>query len=152
MKNSRSLLLLSVLSLVSLSSFAAHEHYEFAVPNAMRPAAKQPLCSAEGETKDGCLFHSLQGDVNRVRLPVTNETRWVLKPQTPAVFTAKFQDDTVKSDKTEFEVIDIIPNRPEDADITLVFDKVETLKSGDKRIVESRKVNIMKHSEKTWNE
>ncbi len=152
MKNSRSLLLLSALSLISLSSFAAHEHYEFAVPNAMRPAAKQPLCAAEGETKDGCLFHSLQGDVNRVRLPVTDETRWILKPQTPDVFTAMIQDDEVKPDQARFEVIDIIPNRPEDADITLVFDKLETSKSGEKRIVESRKVNVMKHSEKTWNE
>lgn len=152
MNKSRSLLLLSALSLFSLSSFAAEENYEFAIPNALRTSAKQPVCAADGETKDGCLFHSRQGDVNRVRLPVSTGTKWVLEPQTPAIYTVQPQSDEVKSANTRFAVIDVIPNKPEDADITLVFDKLETSGAGKVKLVERRKFNIMKHSEKTWNE
>lgn len=152
MKKTQLLPLISALSIFSLSSFASAENYDFAIPNALRPAAKQPHCAAEGETKDGCLFHSLQGDTHRVRLPVAKNTRWVLEPQTPDIFTVKVHDDEIKSDKTQFAVIDIIPNRPEDADITLVFDKLETSDAGKIKLIERRKVNVMKHSQRTWNE
>lgn len=152
MKTSRSLLFLSMTFLFGTSSYASDKSYDFAIPNALRPSAKQPVCSADGETKDGCVFHSRQGNVNRVRLPVTANTKWLLESQKPVIFTAKYQSNENNSEKSVFEVIDVTPNKPEDADITLVFNKIETVKGGKPKLIERRKINIMKHSEKTWNE
>lgn len=124
---------------------------EFAIRNALRPGAKAPHCPEEGATPDGCIFHTLTNHVNRARLPLSSGTSWAVKSPDAALLTIRQAGEETAADGSRYQVIEIVPHAPEDADITITFDKL-TSTDGPLRVIERRRVTMMKHGEKSWNE
>lgn len=124
---------------------------EFAIRNAQRPGAAAAPCPDTGETPDGCTFHARTGVLNRARLPAAPGAVWIASTPDPSLVTIRAAASAADTRETGYQVIDIVPTRPEDADITITFDKL-TGPDGARRLVERRRVSVMKHSEKTWHE
>lgn len=122
---------------------------EFAIRNAMRPGATAPHCPARGETPDGCTFHTLQDGANRARLPLTGGASWTAHASDPALVTIRHGGEEAGADGVRYQLFDIAPTRPEDADITVTFDK---LTAAPAKVVERRRVTVMKHSHASWHE
>lgn len=122
---------------------------EFAIRNANRPGAKAPHCPAQGETPDGCTFHTLKDGQNRARLPLAAGVTWTAHASEAALVTIRQAGDETAADGVRYQLVDIIPVTPDDADITVTFDKLSGTPS---KITERRRVNVMKHSLTSWHE
>lgn len=89
--------------------------------------------------------------MNRARLPAVPGTQWVAStPDAALVRIAPAGEDT-QADGSRYQLIDIVAWRPEDADIVVTFDRL-TVAPAPLQVVERRRVGIMKHSIKSWNE
>lgn len=143
--------LLSIALLLAGLACAHAATPEFAIRNAQRPGGAAASCPAAGPTPDGCTFHTLAGDVNRVRLPVVPGHVWTVATPDAALVEIRqgVEDSGAAGDR--FQVIEIVPTRPEDADIVLTFDRL-TVAPGPIKLVERRRVSMMKHSDKSWHE
>lgn len=115
----------------------------------MRPGAKAPHCPAQGETPDGCTFHTLKDNANRARLPLAAGASWTARASEPALVTVRPAGEEAGADGARYQLFDIIPTQPEDADITVTFDK---LTASPVKVIERRRVNVMKHSHTSWHE
>lgn len=146
MKNMLKLLSISLLISASAAALAAPE---FAIRNAKRPGAKAMHCPAQGETPDGCTFHAQTNSVNRARLPLAPGARWSTQAQHPALVSIRQAGEETAADGARYQLIDIVAIEPEDADISVTFDR---LTATPVKVIERRRVSIMKHSEHSWNE
>lgn len=131
------------------AAHAAEPAYD--IRNALRPGAKAAHCPARGATPDGCIFHTLTGQVNRARLPLAPDASWAVHSPEAALLTIRQAGEETAADGSRYQVIEIVPHAPEDADITITFDKL-TSAGGPLRVIERRRVTMMKHGEKSWNE
>lgn len=124
---------------------------EFAIRNALRPGAKAPHCPAAGDTPDGCTFHTMTDTVNRARLAVTPGTHWTARTPDAALISIRPAADETPAGGSRYQVIDIVPIQPDDADIVVTFDRL-TDGPAPVQVVERRRVNVMKHGVKSWSE
>lgn len=129
----------------SLPQTASAPEAAFAIPNPQRPGAKAPSCPKLPETADGCTFHTNKDDVNRARLPAAAGDAWVAQTNDADLVEIRAAADETSPDGTRYQVIEIVPTTPSDADIAVTFDKL-TGSPGALKIVERRRVSLMIHA------
>lgn len=117
----------------------------FAIPNPQRPGAKAPACPKLTETADGCTFHTNKDDVNRARLPAGDGASWIARTADSAVIEIRAAADETSTSGARYQVIELVPTTPGDADIAVTFDKL-TGEPGARKVVERRRVNVMIHA------
>lgn len=142
---------LSALFSLGLAAGTLAAEPEFAIRNALRPGTHAAHCPAHGATPDGCIFHAQTDSVNRARLPVGPGTQWVARTPDAALVRIGPGGEDTAADGSRYQLIDIVAWRPEDADIVVTFDRL-TVAPAPLQVVERRRVGIMKHSIKSWNE
>ena len=125
---------------------SAAESAEFAIPNAQRPGASAAACSREDETVDGCTFHVRHDGSVEARLPVTDGERWVAT--TPD--SELLEISSANPATAQWHTIELVPRTEVDVDAVVTFDKLTGADNAPK-VVERRRVNVMVHSDATWN-
>jgi hypothetical protein len=118
---------------------------EFAIPNPQRPGAKAPACNTLTETFDGCTFHTAKDDVNRAKLPTGEDANWVAHPSEAGIVTIREAAPEAGADGARYQIVEVVPTTPGDADITVTFDKL-TGPHGAQKVVERRRVSVMIHA------
>lgn len=121
------------------------------IRNALRPGAKAMHCPAMGETPDGCTFHTPTGGVNQMRLPVVPGSWWIVSSPDSDLLDIHEIGEQSEAKGVRVQVFDLAPRGTRDADLTVTFDRLIGARDGF-RVVERRRVNIMKHSVESWNE
>lgn len=117
----------------------------YAIPNPQRPGAKAADCNTLPETFDGCTFHTTNDEVNRARLPAGPGELWVARASEPALIVLRPLDDDRSKPAPRKQIIELTPVTRADADISVTFDRIAG-QPGARRLVESRRVNVMIHA------
>ena len=143
----------AMVALLATSALPAAHAAEpaFAIRNVLRPGAKAPHCPAADDTPDGCTFHTMTDTVNRARLAITPGTHWIARTPDAALVSIRPAADETATNGTRYQVIDIVPIQPDDADIVVTFDRL-TDGPAPVQVVERRRVSMMKHGVKSWSE
>ncbi|RYG31315.1 MAG: hypothetical protein EON93_13200 [Burkholderiales bacterium] len=118
---------------------------EFAIPNPQRPGAKATDCKTLIETTDGCVFHTAKDDINRAKLSASADATWVAHPSAEGIVTIREVASEPASDGKTYQIVEVVPTTPGDADITVTFDKL-TGAAGAQKVVERRRVSVMIHA------
>ena len=116
----------------------------YAIPNPLRPGAKAAPCAKQGETPDGCTFHTKKDDVNRVRLPGSADATWTARASDGETIGIRKAADDTSADGALYQVFELVPGAAKDADIIVTFDKL-TGAPGALKVVERRRVSVMVH-------
>lgn len=116
----------------------------YAIPNPLRPGAKATPCAKQGETPDGCTFHTKKDDVNRVRLPGSPDATWTARASEGEMVAIRKATDDAAADGARYQVFELVPGATKDADIVVTFDKL-TGAPGALKVVERRRVSVMVH-------
>lgn len=130
-------------------SAAAAESVEFAIPNAQRPGANAPACSRQDETLDGCTFHVRHDGSVEARLPLGGGERWVATTTNADLLEIRTTAGQ-NPDATQWQAIELVPTTQADADVVVTFDRLTGAENAQK-VIERRRVNVMVHSDATWN-
>lgn len=118
---------------------------QFAIPNPQRPGAKAPACDTLVQTLDGCTFHTGKDKVNRAKLPAGEDANWVAHASEAGIVTIRDAAPEAGADGERYQIIEVVPTTPADADITVTFDKL-TGAHGEQKVIERRRVSVMIHA------
>jgi hypothetical protein len=114
-------------------------------PNASRPGAGAPNCAKLAETADKCVFHTRNGQIDIVRLPMTAGVTWLATASNPAlVQISKGKIETLPEGSKQ-HVLQVVPRTPADADVVLKLEK-HSSSDASAPASETRNINLMIHA------